>query len=91
MAMGTTAASSSGRKRKKSLMADINVTPMVDVMLVLLVIFMITAPVIKSIEGLSVDLPQLKGEPAQTIVTEDARTIVIWRRRPYCPPGSQGG
>ena len=42
-------------------MADINVTPMVDVMLVLLVIFMITAPVIKQIEGLSVDLPQLKG------------------------------
>jgi biopolymer transport protein TolR len=69
--------STGGSKGKKSPMADINVTPMVDVMLVLLVIFMITAPVIKQIDALDVNLPKLQGQPAQTIVTEDARTIVI--------------
>ncbi|MEI8243257.1 MAG: biopolymer transporter ExbD, partial [bacterium] len=42
----------SGRHRSNS---EINVTPMVDVMLVLLVIFMITAPTLK--EGLAVDIP----------------------------------
>jgi len=42
-----------GRKR---LVSDINVTPLVDVMLVLLIIFMITAPMMT--QGLNVDLPQ---------------------------------
>jgi biopolymer transport protein TolR len=40
-------------------MADINVTPMVDVMLVLLIIFMVTAPFIQ--QGVAVDLPQTKA------------------------------
>jgi TolR protein len=40
-------------------MADINVTPMVDVMLVLLVIFMITAPLLAT--GVNVDLPQTRS------------------------------
>src|SRR5438270_10784828 len=74
MAIGP--APSSGRKRR--LVADINVTPMVDVVLVLLVIFMITAPVIKQIDALQVTLPQVQGQPAQTIITEDARTLVVW-------------
>ena len=42
-------------------MAEINVTPMVDVMLVLLVIFMITAPLLTV--GIPVNLPQTKAEP----------------------------
>jgi biopolymer transport protein TolR len=41
-------------------MADINVTPMVDVMLVLLVIFMVTAPLLTA--GIPVNLPQTKAE-----------------------------
>ncbi|WP_051132495.1 ExbD/TolR family protein [Thermodesulfatator atlanticus] len=44
---------------KKGLVADINVTPLVDVMLVLLIIFMITAPLLST--GLEVDLPQTKA------------------------------
>src|SRR5579863_9728506 len=75
--MAMASPSAGGGKKKKRLMADINVTPMVDVMLVLLVIFMITAPIIKQIDALQVTLPQVQGQPAQTILTEDARTLVI--------------
>src|SRR4051812_47042495 len=75
MAMGTSTGGT--RQRRRGFMADINVTPMVDVMLVLLVIFMITAPIIKQIEGLQVDVPQLQGDKPETILTEDARTVVI--------------
>ncbi len=45
-----------GGRRSKAVMADINVTPFVDVMLVLLVIFMITAPLMTA--GVPVDLPK---------------------------------
>jgi len=41
-------------------LSEINVTPMVDVMLVLLIIFMVTAPLMK--EGVEVDLPETKGQ-----------------------------
>ena len=45
----------SGRQRRRVPMAEINVTPMVDVMLVLLIIFMVTAPLL--VAGVPVDLP----------------------------------
>jgi len=48
-----------GRRRSTQQMADINVTPMVDVMLVLLVIFMVTAPLLTV--GVEVDLPKTKA------------------------------
>jgi biopolymer transport protein TolR len=44
--------------RKKHFVSEINVTPFVDVMMVLLIIFMVTAPMMDS--GLDVDLPQAK-------------------------------
>jgi biopolymer transport protein TolR len=49
-----------GRRRTRRAMAEINVTPMVDVMLVLLVIFMVTAPMLTA--GYDVDLPDAKGD-----------------------------
>jgi biopolymer transport protein TolR len=54
---------SSGRQRYKPL-AEINVTPLVDVMLVLLIIFMVTAPLMTS--GVSVDLPKTNTAPLNT-------------------------
>lgn len=84
--MGMGAGPGGGKKRPVS---DINVTPMVDVMLVLLVIFIITAPVIKQIDGLQVSLPQgLPGAPPETIITEDARTLVINPEGYVIRPGS---
>ena len=54
--------------RKKKLMAEINVVPYIDVMLVLLVIFMITAPLLT--EGVKVDLPQADAKALDTGQTE---------------------
>ncbi len=47
--------------KQSELMSDINVTPFVDVMLVLLIIFMVTAPMM--IQGLNVDLPEATAKP----------------------------
>ena len=57
MAMGPILGSE--RRRRRSPMAEINVTPMVDVMLVLLIIFMVTAPLLTA--GVQVDLPESKA------------------------------
>ena len=51
--------------------ADINITPMVDIMLVLLIIFMVTAPLMK--QGVDVDLPEAAATP---VTTEDERMIL---------------
>ncbi len=47
----------------RTTMSEINVTPMVDVMLVLLIIFMVTAPLIQ--QGVKVNLPQAKAAPVE--------------------------
>ncbi len=46
---------------RRSAMAQINVTPFVDVMLVLLIIFMVTAPMLD--QGMEIDLPQVQQTP----------------------------
>ena len=48
-----------GRRGRRSPMSEINVTPMVDVMLVLLIIFMVTAPLLTA--GIQVELPESKA------------------------------
>ncbi len=48
-----------GRRGKRPVMSEINVTPMVDVMLVLLIIFMVAAPLLQV--GVPVELPESKG------------------------------
>lgn len=52
--------------------SEINVTPFVDVMLVLLIIFMVTAPMM--VEGLDVDLPPVQA--TETLATEDDHRIL---------------
>jgi len=59
-----------GRGRYRP-MGDINVTPLVDVMLVLLIVFMVTAPMMTS--GVNVDLPKTDAKP----VTTDAKPITV--------------
>ncbi len=53
-----------GNGGKKRLMSDINVTPFVDVMLVLLIIFMVTAPMM--IQGEDINLPKTVSKPIKT-------------------------
>jgi biopolymer transport protein TolR len=61
-ANGTAAGVSVGKRRhrRKGVMAEINVTPMVDVMLVLLIIFMVSAPLLTV--GVPIDLPQTQAK-----------------------------
>ena len=58
--MGATLPSRRGRGRRAP-MSEINVTPLVDVMLVLLIIFMVTAPLL--VAGVPVDLPKNRAQP----------------------------
>jgi biopolymer transport protein TolR len=53
-----------GGENRKRFMSDINVTPFVDVMLVLLIIFMVTAPLM--IQGVDVNLPQTTAKEIKT-------------------------
>jgi biopolymer transport protein ExbD len=54
--------------------ADINVTPMVDVMLVLLIIFMVIAPMLQS--GVSVALPKSKNPEADPDIVKDTSAVI---------------
>jgi biopolymer transport protein TolR len=65
MAMAT------GGGRETGTLSEINVTPLVDVMLVLLIVFMVTAPIMQT--GVDVDLPDAK---AQSIPDESGKLIV---------------
>ncbi|MCI5140836.1 MAG: protein TolR [Candidatus Electrothrix sp. ATG1] len=68
----------SGSRGRKGLVAEINVTPLVDVMLVLLIIFMVTAPMMT--QGVDVDLPKTTSkslrqqqEPMVVQINEDGK------------------
>jgi biopolymer transport protein TolR len=62
--------------RDRNVLSEINVTPFVDVMLVLLVIFMVTAPLLQ--QGIDVNLPQAKGKD---LPPEQRIQLVIKRDR----------
>jgi len=59
--------------RKRKLMGEINVVPYIDVMLVLLIIFMVTAPLLT--QGIEVELPKAGAEPIDP--TEGAEPLVL--------------
>ncbi|MEZ5817242.1 MAG: protein TolR [Hyphomicrobiaceae bacterium] len=70
-----------GRRRRHAPMSEINVTPFVDVMLVLLIIFMVAAPLLTG--GVQVELPQARGrqleankEPLVVSVTKDGKVYL---------------
>jgi biopolymer transport protein TolR len=67
------AAQPKGRRRR--LMGEINVVPYIDVMLVLLIIFMITAPLLA--EGIRVDLPKAGARPIPPEMLKDSKPIVL--------------
>lgn len=54
-------------------MGDINVVPYIDVMLVLLIVFMVTAPLLN--QGIEVELPQANNEPLE--IDENLETLVV--------------
>lgn len=73
--MGMSGPSSSRGRRGK--ISEINVTPMVDVMLVLLIIFMVAAPMMQ--QGIEVDLP--KTSPSGVSTNEEPFTLVVKQNR----------
>ncbi|MBW2280572.1 MAG: protein TolR [Deltaproteobacteria bacterium] len=66
---------SAGSGRRRGAISEINVTPLVDVMLVLLIIFMITAPLIQ--QGIEVQLPKTQSEG----LTSDEERLVVTVKR----------
>lgn len=65
------------RKKERRLMADINVVPYIDVMLVLLIIFMITAPLLQ--QGITVDLPNAAAQPLDPLQDNEPLVLSIDR------------
>lgn len=70
--------SGSGSSRSKAVLSEINVTPLVDVMLVLLIMFMVTTPLMQ--QGIEVNVPktassgvEMKDEPFVLIIHKDRR------------------
>jgi biopolymer transport protein TolR len=66
-----------GGENRQNLISDINVTPLVDVMLVLLVIFMVTAPMM--MHGVKVDLPRTESKSIKT--EEDPLILSITEKK----------
>jgi biopolymer transport protein TolR len=62
-----------GSRNSKTVLSEINVTPLVDVMLVLLIMFMVTAPMMQ--QGIDVDLPKTSSTGVE--VSEDPFVLVI--------------
>jgi len=70
--------SADGGGRSRKAMAEINITPLVDVMLVLLIVFMVAAPLIQT--GVKVQLPQVKTPPVEASDDKLVLSITADRR-----------
>ncbi len=68
---------SGGGGRSRMVMSEINVTPLVDVMLVLLIIFMVTTPMMQ--QGIDIDLPETASSGVAT--TDEPFVLVIKKNR----------
>jgi biopolymer transport protein TolR len=91
MAGGIQHTSARGRGRmRRRVMAEINVTPFVDVMLVLLIVFMVTAPLLTV--GVPVDLPKTKapalGQDREPLSITVRRDGVIFLQKEQVPEGA---
>ena len=64
-----------GRRQKRKPVAEMNVVPYIDVMLVLLVIFMVTAPMLN--QGVKVDLPQVNSEVLPSDSNQQVLTLSV--------------
>jgi len=74
-----------GNGRERRLMADINIVPLVDVMLVLLIIFMVTAPMLT--QGVDVNLPQanakaMRSDEERLVLTVDMNSRIFVGKQP---------
>jgi biopolymer transport protein TolR len=76
---------SGGGKKSRATLSEINITPLVDVMLVLLIMFMVTTPLMQ--QGIEVDLPktsssgvELNDEPFVIIIAADQKMTVAKQR-----------
>ena len=74
-----------GNGGDRRMMSEINVTPLVDVMLVLLIIFMVTAPMLT--QGVDVNLPQadakaLRAEEERLVITVDMHSRIFIGKQP---------
>lgn len=83
MGMGSNRSSSS-----RMVLSEINITPLVDVMLVLLIMFMVTAPMMQ--QGIEVDLPKTAAsgvsaqeEPTVLVITQEKKISIAKRNIPY--------
>ncbi|UOF00258.1 ExbD/TolR family protein [Bdellovibrio bacteriovorus] len=76
---------SGGKSKSRATLSEINVTPLVDVMLVLLIMFMVTTPLMQ--QGISVDLPktaasgvEMKEEPFVLVIGPDQKMTIAKAR-----------
>ena len=88
MAFSTSSNRRRRRRRRRAPMAEINVTPLVDVMLVLLIIFMVTAPLLSA--GVPVELPEsrakaLPQEQQVLTLSMDAAGTIYLDEAPLAP------